>query len=57
MKIRGPCRKTTMSNLGFEDTDTILTEDRLFAPSHDVVENANILAYMKSKGFTDYEAF
>ncbi len=46
-----------MSNLGFEDTDTILTEDRLFAPSHDVVENANILAYMKSKGFTDYEAF
>ncbi|GHO96885.1 acetyl-coenzyme A synthetase [Reticulibacter mediterranei] len=46
-----------MSNLGFEDTDTILTEDRLFAPSHDVVENANILAYMKSKGFTDYDAF
>src|SRR6266700_546170 len=46
-----------MSNLGFEDTDTILTEDRLFAPPHDVVENANIMAYMKSKGFTDYDAF
>jgi acetyl-CoA synthetase len=45
------------NNLGFEDTDTILTEDRQFTPSHDVVENANILAYMKSKGFTDYDAF
>src|SRR5712692_5151548 len=45
------------NNLGFENTDTILTEDRIFAPSQDVVENANITAYMKSKGFDDYDAF
>ncbi len=46
-----------MSSLGFEDTDTILSEIRVFTPSSDVVENANITAYMKSKGFDDYEAF
>lgn len=45
------------SNLGFEHTDTILSEDRVFTPSHDVVSNANITAYMKSKGFEDYESF
>jgi len=45
------------SNLSFENTDSILIEDRIFAPSDDVVKNANITAYMKSKGFDDYEAF
>ena len=45
------------NNLNFEDTDTILTEDRLFSPPSDVVENANITAYMRSKGFNDYESF
>jgi len=45
------------SNLGFENTDTILVEDRIFAPSSDVVNNANITAYMKSKGFDNYEDF
>jgi len=45
------------SNLGFEHTDTILTEDRLFAPPHDIVESANLTTYMKAKGFADYEAF
>lgn len=45
------------SNLGFEDTDTILTENRSFAPSQDVVEQANITEYMKAKGFNDYESF
>ena len=45
------------SNLSFENTDSILIEDRVFAPSDDVVKNANITAYMKSKGFDDYEAF
>jgi acetyl-CoA synthetase len=45
------------SNLGFEDTDTILIEDRLFAPPPEVVENANLTAYMHSKGFNDYESF
>jgi len=45
------------SNLNFENTDTILNEDRLFPPKSELVENANIMAYMKSKGFTDYDAF
>jgi acetyl-CoA synthetase len=47
-----------MSNsLKFESTDTILSEDRLFSPSKETIENANITAYIKSKGFNDYEAF
>ncbi|TME04895.1 MAG: acetyl-coenzyme A synthetase [Chloroflexi bacterium] len=45
------------TNLGFENTDTILVEDRVFAPSSDVVNTANITAYMKSKGFDNYEDF
>ena len=45
------------SNLSFENTDSILVEERIFTPSADVVNNANIMAYMKSKGFDDYEKF
>jgi acetyl-CoA synthetase len=45
------------SNLSFENTDTFLIENRVFAPPADVVQHANITAYMKSKGFEDYEAF
>ena len=45
------------SNLGFEHTDTFLIEDRLFPPPEETVRNANITAYMKSKGFEDYESF
>ncbi|OLE04601.1 MAG: acetate--CoA ligase [Ktedonobacter sp. 13_1_20CM_4_53_11] len=45
------------SNLSFEHTDNILIEERLFPPPEDIVKNANITAYMKSKGFDDYEAF
>ena len=45
------------SNLGFEDTDTILAEERIFNPPSEAVQNANIMAYMKSKGFDDYESF
>ncbi len=45
------------TNLGFENTDTILVEDRVFTPSSDVVNTANITAYMKSKGFDNYEDF
>ena len=44
-------------NLSFENTDSVLIEERIFTPSADVVSNANITAYMKSKGFDDYEAF
>ena len=38
------------SNL-FEDTDSILSEERIFSPTPEMVGNANITAYMKSKGF------
>ena len=46
-----------MSNLGFENTDTFLLETRVFPPSPTTVEHANITAYMKSKGFDDYNEF
>src|SRR5260370_13454241 len=46
-----------MSSNLFENTDTILTEERIFSPTSDMVKNANIMAYMKSKGFDDYESF
>src|SRR5438093_6314897 len=46
-----------MSNLSFENTDTVLMEERLFPPSPEIAENSNILAYMKSKGFDQYEPF
>ena len=45
------------TNLSFENTDSILIEDRVFVPSSDVVKNANITAYMESKGFDNYEDF
>ena len=45
------------TNLSFENTDRFLSEKRVFAPSPQVVANANITAYMKSKGFDDYETF
>jgi acetyl-CoA synthetase len=32
------------NNRSFEDTDTILMEHRLFSPSPQVVEHANIMA-------------
>ncbi len=45
------------STLGFENTDAILNEERIFTPSPEVVENAAITAYMHSKGFSDYASF
>jgi acetyl-CoA synthetase len=45
------------TNLSFENTDSILIEDRVFVPSSDVVKNANITAYMGSRGFDNYEDF
>ena len=45
------------NNLSFENTDSILVENRLFPPDPVVAQNSNIMAYMKSKGFDDYEAF
>src|SRR5215472_216659 len=46
-----------MSSNLFENTDTILSEERIFPPTDEMVANANITAYMKSKGFDDYESF
>jgi acetyl-CoA synthetase len=46
-----------MSSNLFENTDSILSEERIFPPTPEMVQNANITAYMKSKGFDDYEAF
>src|SRR2546428_6049073 len=45
------------TNLNFENTDTVLIEDRVFAPPSETVQNANITAYMKSKGVANYEDF
>ena len=45
-----------MSSNLFENTDTILSEERIFPPTNEMVANANITAYMKSKGFDDYES-
>lgn len=44
-------------NLGFEHTDTILTEERIFTPSSERIKQAHIFDYMQSKGLEDYEAF
>jgi 3-deoxy-D-arabino-heptulosonate 7-phosphate (DAHP) synthase class II len=46
-----------MSNLKFEATDRVLNELRVFTPSQQVIDNANIMSYMKSKGYTDYHEF
>jgi len=45
------------TNLGFEHTDSILIEDRVFVPAPEIVDNANITTYMESKGFDNYEDF
>lgn len=45
------------TNLSFENTDSVLIEERLFPPPADFKNNSNLLAYMKSKGFDEYEAF
>jgi len=46
-----------MSDNLFENTDNILPEERIFPPTSEMVANANITAYMKSKGFDDYDSF
>ncbi len=45
------------NNFKFDSTDRVMTENRLFEPGREVVENANIYAYMQSKGFSDYRPF
>jgi acetyl-CoA synthetase len=39
----------------FEQTDRVLHEERMFVPSQEVVDNANITAYIHAKGFQSYE--
>ncbi len=45
------------NNLRFENTDTFLVENRLFEPPQETKENSNLMAYMRSKGFDNYEDF
>src|SRR5579884_1928656 len=45
------------TSLKFENTDTILSEARIFPPLENARENANITTYMQAKGFNDYETF
>ncbi len=46
---------TKAPSLDWETTSRVLSEERLFQPSQEVVENANITAYMRSKGFSTYD--
>ncbi len=41
----------------FDSTDHVLNEQRVFSPTAEEVANANITAYMHSKGFDNYEDF
>ena len=41
--------------LQFEHTDRVLAERRVFKPDQATVENANITAYQRSKGFDSWE--
>ncbi|MGI8587806.1 MAG: acetate--CoA ligase [Chloroflexia bacterium] len=50
-----PARSAAGRLQDFDQTDRLLYEERVFEPSPDVVENANITAYMRSKGFGSYE--
>jgi acetyl-CoA synthetase len=46
-----------MANLQYEHTDRVLTESRLFTPAPEIVEQANITHYLRSKGFSNWEDF
>src|SRR4051794_39243775 len=46
---------TKAPTLDWETTSRVLSEERLFKPSQEIVENANITAYMRQKGFETYE--
>jgi acetyl-CoA synthetase len=47
--------RPTFRRPDFEQTDRVLHEERVFTPPADLVESANIAAYIHSKGFTTYE--
>jgi len=46
---------THKPSLDWDTTSRVLSEERLYEPSPELVENANITAYMRGKGFSDYE--
>ncbi|HQX63422.1 MAG TPA: acetate--CoA ligase [Thermomicrobiales bacterium] len=46
---------TKPKGLDWETTNRVLSEERVFEPSEDVVESANITAYIRSKGFSSYD--
>jgi acetyl-CoA synthetase len=46
-----------MAKLDWESTDRILKEERIFTPSCDIVEKANITRYMRQKGFSEWKSF
>ncbi len=45
------------ANLKFDTTDRVMDEQRVYEPVPKEIANANITAYMQSKGFDDYEKF
>lgn len=46
---------TKAPGLEFDTTNRVLSEERLFEPSAEIVDNANITAYMRKKGFSSYD--
>ncbi len=42
-------------NLKFDATDRVMNENRVFKPTPEFIENSNMLGYMKTKGFSNYE--
>lgn len=48
---------TRAPQLEWETTSRVLSEERIFEPSPEIVENANITAYMRKKGFETYQEF
>ncbi len=46
---------TKPKGLDWDTTSRVLSEERVFEPSEDIVENANITKYMRDKGFSSYE--
>ncbi|MCC6936113.1 MAG: acetate--CoA ligase [Thermomicrobiales bacterium] len=46
---------TKPKGLDWETTSRVLSEERVFEPSEEIVENANITRYMKEKGFSSYD--
>ncbi len=51
----GPGPSAAFRRPDFEQTDRVLHEERVFEPAPEMVANANITAYMHSKGFQTYD--